>query len=164
MNEEGRVRPARHQDDGAILTLEELFPSDRMSLRSVRHFLKSPSARTWVAELDGAVVGNLILLTRKNSGTARVYSVVVAPPARGRRFAERLVRAAEIEAQRLGLHRIKLEVRLDNAAARALYAKLGYTEDEQLPGYYEDGADGLRLCHILPQASAVAPSIPAERH
>ncbi len=148
-HEEGRVRPARHQDDAAILTLEELFPSDRMSLRSVRHFLRSPSARTWVAELEGAVVGNLILLTRKNSGTARVYSVVVAPPARGRRFAERMVRAAEAEARQLGLQRIKLEVRVDNAAARALYAKLGYVVDQPLPAYYEDGADGLRLCHVL---------------
>ena len=149
MNEQGRVRRAHHQDDAAILTLEELFPSDRMSLRSVRHFLRSPSARTWVAELEGAVVGNLILLTRKNSGTARIYSVVVAPPARGRSFAERLVRAAEAEARQLGLQRIKLEVRVDNAAARALYTKLGYAVDEPLPGYYDDGADGLRLCHTF---------------
>ena len=149
MNEQGRVRPAQHRDDAAILTLEELFPSDRMSLRSVRHFLKSPSARTWVAELDGAVVGNLILLTRKNSCVARVYSVVVAPQARGRRFAERLVRAAETEALALGLKQIKLEVRADNAAARALYAKLGYAEVQALPGYYDDGADGLRLCKEL---------------
>jgi ribosomal protein S18 acetylase RimI-like enzyme len=146
---QGHVRPARHADDAAILTLEELFPSDRMSLRSVRHFLKSPSARTWVAELDGAVVGNLILLTRRNSCVARIYSVVVAPQARGRRFAERLVRAAEAEAQRLGLQQIKLEVRADNAAARGLYAKLGFVEARALPGYYEDGADGLELRKVL---------------
>lgn len=149
MNEQGRVRQAQHRDDAAILTLEELFPSDRMTLRSVRHFLKSPSARTWVAELDGAVVGNLILLTRRNSHVARIYSVVVAPQARGRRFAERMVRAAEAEALRLKLRQIKLEVRVDNAAARALYAKLGYVESESLPQYYEDDADGLRLCHTL---------------
>jgi len=149
MNERGRVRPAKHRDDAAILTLEELFPSDRMSLRSVRHFLKSPSARTWVAELEGAVVGNLILLTRRNSCVARIYSVVVAPQARGRSFGERMVRAAQTEALKLGLKQIKLEVRVDNAAARALYAKLGYVEAEALPGYYEDGADGLRLCNHL---------------
>ena len=149
MNERGRVRPAQHRDDAAILTLEELFPSDRMSLRSVRHFLKSPSARTWVAELEGAVVGNLILLTRRNSCVARIYSVVVAPQARGRSFGERMVRAAQTEALKLGLKQIKLEVRVDNAAARALYAKLGYVEAEALPGYYEDGADGLRLCNTL---------------
>jgi len=144
-----RVRPALHSDDAAILTLEELFPSDRMSLRSVRHFLKSPSARTWVAELDGAVVGNLILVMRRGSRVGRIYSVVVAPQARGRRFAERMVRAAQAAALKLGLHRIKLEVRQDNAAARALYAKLGYAEVQALPGYYDDGADGLRLCKEL---------------
>ncbi|MDR3419466.1 MAG: GNAT family N-acetyltransferase [Nevskia sp.] len=150
MSEQGRVRRARHQDDGAILTLEELFPSDRMSLRSVRRFLKSPSAHTWVAELDGAVVGNLILLLRKNSCVARIYSVVVAPPARGRHFGERLVRAAETTARRLGQHQIKLEVRADNQAARGLYAKLGFSEMRPLPGFYEDGADGLELRKTLP--------------
>jgi ribosomal protein S18 acetylase RimI-like enzyme len=143
------VRPAQHADDAAILTLEELFPSDRMSLRSVRHFLKSPSARAWVAEMDGAVVGNLILVTRRGSRSGRIYSVVVAPQARGRRFAERMVRAAQTAARKLGLQRIKLEVRRDNAPARALYAKLGYVETESLAGYYDDGADGLRLCKEL---------------
>lgn len=149
MLDRGQVRAAEHEDDAAILTLEELFPSDRMSLRSVRHFLKSPSARTWVAELQGAVVGNLILLTRRNSGVARIYSVVVAPPARGRRFGERMVRAAHKEARRIGLKQIKLEVRADNMVARALYGRLGYSESRALPGYYEDGADALELRKIL---------------
>jgi [ribosomal protein S18]-alanine N-acetyltransferase len=149
MLDRGKVRAAVHADDAAILTLEELFPSDRMSLRSVRHFLKSPSAHTWVAELQGAVVGNLILLTRSNSHVARIYSVVVAPQARGRRFGERMVRAAHQEARALGLRQIKLEVRTDNIAARALYAKLGYAELRELPGYYEDGSDGLELRKIL---------------
>jgi ribosomal-protein-alanine N-acetyltransferase len=49
------------------------------------------------------------------------------------------------EAAKMGLLRVRLEVRADNAAARALYAKLGFAESGQLPGYYEDGADGLRL-------------------
>ncbi len=141
----GHVRAARPSDGSAILTLEELFPSDRMSMRSVRRFLHAANARTWIAELDGAVVGNLILLMRKGSQVARIYSVVVAPQARGRRFGERLVQAAEAEAAHLSLQAISLEVRADNHAARALYAKLGYSEAASLPGYYEDGGDGLRL-------------------
>lgn len=141
----GRIRRARHSDDGAIVTLEELFPTDRIPLASVRRFLRLQHAPVWVAELDGAVVGALILLTRRNSRTARIYSVVVAPQARGRRLAERMVRAAEAEARRLGLHGMSLEVRADNAAARGLYAKLRYAEFKVLPGYYEDGADGLQL-------------------
>jgi ribosomal protein S18 acetylase RimI-like enzyme len=145
----GRIRRARSEDAAAILTLEELFPGDRMSLRSVRRFLRAPNARIWVAVLDGAVVGNLILLGRKDSRVARIYSVVMAPQARGRRLAERLVLAAESEARHLGLDRISLEVRMDNAPARGLYTKLGYAEVLRLTGYYEDGADGLRLVKPL---------------
>jgi ribosomal protein S18 acetylase RimI-like enzyme len=145
----GRVRRAVHSDDSAILTLEELFPGDRISMRSLRRFLKSSHVPVWVAELDGAVVGSLILLTRRNSRSGRIYSVVVAPQARGRRLGERMVRAAEIQARRLGLDAVSLEVRQDNAAARGLYAKLGYAPVRALPGYYEDGGDGLRLRKAL---------------
>lgn len=146
----GRVRRAVHADDSAILTLEELFPGDRISMRSLRAFLKSGNAPVWVAELDGAVVGSLIMLTRSNSRSARIYSVVVAPQARGRRLGERMVRAAQAQARRMGLDAMSLEVRADNAAARALYAKLGYALVRELPAYYEDGADGLRLRKALP--------------
>jgi ribosomal protein S18 acetylase RimI-like enzyme len=142
---QGHVRRAHPSDGGAILTLEELFPSDRMSMRSVRRFLTAPNAHSWVAELDGAVVGNLILLTRKGSRIGRIYSVVVAPPARGRHFGERLVSAAESQSAKQGLQAISLEVRADNVAARALYAKLGYQEIKTMKAYYEDGSDGLRL-------------------
>jgi ribosomal protein S18 acetylase RimI-like enzyme len=145
----GRVRRALHSDDAAILDLEAHFPSDRISLRAVRRFLTSPSAHIWVAELGGKVVGNIILLTRRNSEVARIYSLVVAPEARGRRFAQRLVRTAESHGRELGVRAIKLEVMKRNKPARALYAKLGYTESEELPGYYENGAHGLRLRKIL---------------
>ncbi len=148
-SDDGNIRPARADDDAAILALEALFPGDRMSARSVRRFLSSPRARVWIAELGGAIVGNCICLSRADSRTARIYSLVVAPEARGRRLAERLVIAAEGQAGKSGLHAMALEVRADNAAARALYAKLGYFEAATLPGFYEDGADGLRLVKTL---------------
>jgi ribosomal protein S18 acetylase RimI-like enzyme len=147
----GRVRRAVHADDAAILELEEHFPSDRLSLRSLRRFLKSDHVPVWVAELHGTVVGSLILLTRRNSRRARIYSVVVAPQARGRRLGERMVRAAETFARRQGLVAVSLEVRADNAAARGLYGKLGYGQVRTLPGYYEDGGDGLLLRKDLPR-------------
>jgi [ribosomal protein S18]-alanine N-acetyltransferase len=55
------------------------------------------------------------------------------------------VRRAEAVARRRGCGYIGLEVRADNAPARALYAGLGYAEERRLPRYYEDGADALRL-------------------
>jgi len=75
--------------------------------------------------------------------------VVVAPAARGRGLARRLVAVAEAQARRLGSDAVALEVRADNRAARALYARLGYVEVARLPEYYEDGAAGLRLVKRL---------------
>jgi len=140
------MRKAVVADAAAILALEQNFHSDRMSSASVRRFLRVPSAQLRViSDASCAVVAALVLLTRKNSSVARLYSIVVSPSARGHGLAQRLVRAAERDARTLGRTRIALEVRSDNLAARALYAKLGYAEIASLPGYYDDGSAGLRL-------------------
>ncbi len=41
------------------------------------------------------------------------------------------------------------EVRADNQPSRALLARNGYSEAEPLPGYYDDGADGIRMVKQL---------------
>ncbi|HWU68165.1 MAG TPA: GNAT family N-acetyltransferase [Stenotrophobium sp.] len=144
------IRRARPADAAAILELERHFPSDRMSARAVRDFLRSPRATVWVAQVEaGLVAGNLILLTRARSRAARIYSVVVDPVARGRGIAQRLLRAAEATARKRGIAAITLEVRADNAAARALYRKHGYAEIRTLPVFYDDGADGVKLRKTL---------------
>ncbi|HVT35092.1 MAG TPA: GNAT family N-acetyltransferase [Nevskiaceae bacterium] len=147
------VRRARAADARAIHALEEHFPSDRMSLRSVRGFLRSPRAQVWVSDgSDLRLHGCLILLTRAHSRKARIYSVVVDPAARGQGLGVRLVQAAQSWARGHGCTQVYLEVREDNHAARALYAKLGYAESARLPGFYDDGADGLRLARPLTRA------------
>lgn len=144
-----RIRRARPEDRDALLALEALFPSDRVSRRGWTRFLASPRATVLVAAEGGAVLGDLVLLQRAGSRRARIYSVVVAPAARGRGLGERLVAAAERAAAADGCAAVSLEVRADNAAARGLYAKRGYIEQRPLPSYYDDGADGLRLLKTL---------------
>ena len=140
------IRRGNRGDVDAMLALEALFPSDRMSRRSVQRFLNVPTARVLVAESGaGAMLGNVIGLRRTSSHAIRIYSVVVAPAARGLGIGQRLVEALHEIARTEGCDRVTLEVRADNTAARALYAKLGYRALVQLPGYYEDGSDGLRL-------------------
>lgn len=140
-----RIRPATRDDLAGLVALEANFPTDRLSRASMRRFLSSPSAKVWVAMQAGAVVGNLILLLRRDADFGRVYSVVVDPAARGQGLGDRLVATAEKSARALGRRRLRLEVRQDNTPARALYAKRGYEEVAALAAYYEDGADGLRL-------------------
>ncbi len=147
---EVRIRQGHRADVDAMLALEAVFPSDRMSRRSVRRFLTVSTARVLVAVNGaGAMLGNLIGLRRAGSRARRNYSVVVAPEARGLGIGQRLVEALQALALAEGCDRVTLEVRADNAAARALYAKLGYREAALLPGYYEDGSDGLRLVRAV---------------
>lgn len=138
-------RPADAADLPALVALEALFPGDRLSARSLRRLLRSPSARVCAIDGSEGLVGAAVLLTRAGSRIGRIYSLVVAPSARGRGLARTLVATLEQEARRRGCARMRLEVRADNAAARALYSALGYIERARLPGYYEDGGDGLRL-------------------
>lgn len=144
-----RIRRGAAKDAAAILEMEAHFPSDRMSARSVRNFLRAPSAHVWVVEAGRELVGSLVLLTRRGTHSARIYSVIVLPQMRGQGLAAKLVAAAEGQARTLGLSAVTLEVREDNAAARALYRKLGYIEVKMLPSFYDDGSDGLRLRKLL---------------
>lgn len=144
-----RVRRAVAGDAAALLALEQHFPGDRMSPRSIRHLLRSASAVVWVAEHGGEVIGALILLLHRGTRVARIYSVVVSPAARGEGLGRRLVETAERHARDGKKALVSLEVREDNPAALALYRRLGYNIGRRLPGYYEDGADGLRLTKPL---------------
>jgi len=143
------IRPATVADAGTILALEEHFPGDRLPPRSVRRLLRSPSARILIVERTGIPLGNLVLLMPRGRTLARIYSVIVAPLARGARLGEAMVTAAENEARARGYDRMGLEVRRDNLSARRLYERLGYTVTADLPDYYEDGAPGLRLRKLL---------------
>lgn len=140
-----RIRLATLADSPAMLQLEALFPSDRMSARSIRRLITAPSARMFVAVSGKEMFGNLVLLLRAGSANARIYSVVVSPQARGLGIGNRLVESAEKATKREGRSAVTLEVRANNAAARALYAKRGYIEERRLPRYYDDGVDGVRL-------------------
>ncbi|MFF2496610.1 GNAT family N-acetyltransferase [Agromyces sp. NPDC058064] len=63
-----------------------------------------------------------------DADTAELTRVFVAPEARGSGLAAALVAAVEAESMRHGRTRARLDTRDDLVEARALYAKLGYTE------------------------------------
>lgn len=142
-------RRATLADLPALLDLERAFPGDRLSRRSFRHLLTRANADVWICTEDGQVVGDAVMLYRNASLTARLYSIVIAPSARGRGIARALVRSVETAALQRSRRRIYLEVRADNAAAIGLYEKIGYRIVGRLVGFYEDGQDALRLQRSL---------------
>lgn len=145
-----RVRIAGPADLPAIIDLEarSFTPTDRFARSTWRHLLGPARVRgsslTLVALAGAQVVGALNTLLRRDGHTARLYSLAVDPQQRGRGIAGMLVRALAARLPR-AFTVLSLEVRHDNAAARALYDRLGFTVHEHLPGYYPDGGDGVRL-------------------
>lgn len=84
-----------------------------------------------VARLDGVVVG-YVAVERSADGEAYVDFVAVAPEHRQRGIGRRLIEAAIARGHAWGCRRVALTVREDNAAARALYRSLGFTEERIL--------------------------------
>jgi len=143
---EVRLRAAEPSDVDALLALEEdAFSTDLISRRGFRRFVASGNASLLVAEVDGRLAGYALVLFRKASGVARLYSIAVARHAAGRRVGARLLVAAEEAALARGAARLRLEVHAANEAAIALYRKAGYREFGRHARYYEDAGDALRF-------------------
>jgi ribosomal protein S18 acetylase RimI-like enzyme len=124
-----------------LLVLEESsFPTDRINRRNLRNLLRSESACCLGAYAAGKLVGSMVILFRAGTRSARVYSLAVNEPARGRGVGRRMMARAEQEARKRECIKMRLEVRPDNSSAIRLYEKLGYKNVQVLPGYYEDGS------------------------
>lgn len=92
--------------------------------------LAPPSGQLLVARYDGEPAGTagVRLPDPDTPDTAELTRVFVREELRGRGGAALLVAAAEEAARGLGARRLILDTRADLVEARALYARLGYTE------------------------------------
>ena len=107
-----------------------------------------PGRTWWVAHDRGTIVGFA-------GGTLcgddlEISDVVVAPLRRREGIAARLLARVTYDAQVLGAVSSTLEVDVENAAARALYARLGYVECGVRRDYYGLGHDALLMRAELP--------------
>jgi len=114
-------------------------------------------ARDGRAEPRGKLCGYLIACLRggRLAGSAELVSVAIEPEVRGRGAASALLESALRRLARRGAERLNLVVRATNQPARAFYEKYGFRRLRTVPGYYEDGGDGIAMWRPvrLPKAS-----------
>jgi ribosomal protein S18 acetylase RimI-like enzyme len=129
------VRPATEADGAALAALmeETWLPTVSPGYgREPGPFLdRTPLEDVLLAELDGSVVGYVLVNAPatplpSNAHVALVNGLGVTRRARRRRVAETLMVAAEDRARAAGCRKLRLRVLGANAAARSLYAHLGY--------------------------------------
>jgi putative acetyltransferase len=97
------------------------------------------SAVFLVAEIDGALVGSLVVLTRVGIGD---LGMNVADGHRGRGIGAALLEEALTWAREAGVHKVELEHWPWNHRARALYERFGFVEEGYRRRQYrrKDGA------------------------
>lgn len=148
-------RTATSSDLAALLQVEsQAFVHDRMNRRSFRWLLRRGNAAVVVAESAEGLLGYALVLFRRGATVARLYSLALAPEARGRGLGGGLLEQAERCARQCGCRALRLEVRVDNPAAIGLYETRGYRRFGRHAGYYADGADAWRYEKPLAQECA----------
>jgi ribosomal protein S18 acetylase RimI-like enzyme len=139
-------RPARAGDLDRLAALERaVFPLDRISRRSFARLLETPSAAVLVVEIGSEVAGYAMVLFRRSSEVARLYSIAVGPEREGAGIGAALLAAVEAAAIARGCTILRLELRGDNERALSLYERAGFRPRGRVDGYYEDGAPALRM-------------------
>jgi ribosomal protein S18 acetylase RimI-like enzyme len=145
------IRTATVDDIAALLVLEEAgFSTDRISRRSFRHLLSTANALTLLEQEQNNVRGYLILLFRRNTRLARVYSIATVTPHRIPGLASALLQAAEQAAMLEGCSSIRLEIRLDNQRSLQFFQRHNYRIFGQYNAYYADRMAAARLEKPLP--------------
>lgn len=113
----------------------------------------NPAARCWVAELDGRVVGLLVLWMIVDE--AHIASLATHPEFRRQGIAKQLLVESLDRAYSEGARTALLEVRAGNAAARQMYQTFGFEEVGRRERYYKDNNEDAILMTLkrLPLAS-----------
>ncbi|MCC2616440.1 GNAT family N-acetyltransferase/peptidase C39 family protein [Aestuariibacter halophilus] len=136
----------QQQDLDALVALEQqCFDSDRLSRRQFKHWLKAPGGVFLVVREKGLVVAYGLVIMRKGTRLARLYSLAVSPLMRGRGVARELLLALEQATVAQGKLFMRLEVAADNSGAIHLYQQLGYRTFGTYSKYYDNGSDALRM-------------------
>lgn len=140
------LRHATLHDVPALVELEAAcFDYDLLKATHFRYFINSPQAHLLVVEQANELIAYALLLSRKHSSRARLYSIAVHPNFRGQGAAPLLWQALEDLCRLYGRHEMHFEVKQTNARAIHFYQKQGYEIIGEKKQYYDDGSDAYQM-------------------
>ena len=141
------IRNAFPEDLDSIIKLEQTFGEEAFSPRVLKYHINK--GHTLICRENDQTIGYSIVCFRNNSRIARLYSIAVAEPFRGKGYGRALLKASESFALTMDCDHMSLEVAEGNDSARALYASEGYGSPKRIEGYYTDGSASYRLWRTL---------------
>lgn len=124
---------------------QQVFATDRLSIRRFKHWVKAKNRIFLVAEFNHDIAGYGLVLLHQGTRLARLYSIALVPAFQGKGIAKQIIDALETEAAAKKRLYMRLEVAQNNASAIQLYKKQGYVVFGTWHDYYDDHQDALRM-------------------
>jgi ribosomal-protein-alanine N-acetyltransferase len=142
-----RIRKMTVDDIHAVVDLDQKSFSLPWPERSFRFELTdNPASRCWVAELDGKIVGMIVVWLIVDE--AHVATVATHPDYRRQGIGKRLLAHALQHLMHDGARSSFLEVRESNLAAQEMYRKFGYEATGRRRHYYRDNDEDAILMNL----------------
>ncbi|MBL0058350.1 MAG: ribosomal protein S18-alanine N-acetyltransferase [Elusimicrobia bacterium] len=136
-------RLAERRDVPSLLEIERSSFSTPWTWGELEEELDKPSARVWVAAEEDQVVGFGIQWFI--AGESQLANIAFRSDRRGQGLGRKMMERLLEEAQREGMEKMTLEVRVDNRPALELYQRLGFIETSRRARFYEDQADAVLM-------------------
>jgi [ribosomal protein S18]-alanine N-acetyltransferase len=130
--------------------LDEVMVIERTAFRypwSSRFFLEElqvPCARSFLAEINGRIVGYVLFWLLPEE--VDIHNIAVHSDFRRRGIGQALLQRVLEQARNRNSARVTLEVRISNTVAQSLYQSVGFVAKGLRKGYYsDDGEDALMM-------------------
>ena len=141
------IRKMTLEDVPDVIDLDQKSFSLPWPERSFRFELTAnPASRCWVAELDGKIVGMIVVWLIVEE--AHVATLATHPDFRRRGIGQRLLSHALRYLIDEGARSSFLEVRESNFSAQEMYRKFGYEAAGRRPHYYRDNDEDAILMNL----------------
>lgn len=140
------IRDCKAADLIALVALEQrCFDTDRLSKRSFSYWIKAKHRVFMVVEHDSQIIGYGLVIMRKGTRLARLYSIAIDKNIEGKGVGRQLMLALEKQTVDAGKLFLRLEVEKTNVRAIGLYESMGYKIFGDYAHYYENNGDAFRM-------------------
>jgi len=134
-----RITPMQQEDCEEVFQLFKKCFANTWSYQSIQDMFLQPGYSSLVARKNGTIIGYIGILTVLDE--ADIINVAVDPDHQGMHIGSDLLQCMLQEADRQGIQKMFLEVRISNQPAIRLYQKGGFSRVGIRKNYYKHPAE-----------------------
>jgi len=145
------VRQAVNSDFPTLLSIDAASfpPGIAYDSSELSYFMKREGAETLVAEIDGNIIGFLLMEVRRRKKSATIITLDIRNQYWRQGHASELLAASEEILRARTIQRYELQVDVTNSGAIAFYEKHGFETVCTLKRYYPNGNDAYLMVKRL---------------